>query len=161
METSGLMVFALDEAAQRELSMEFEARRTRKAYAALVAGAVTRDHGTIDLPMRADLDQRPIQIVDHLHGRPAQTRFRVTAREIDRTRLRLEPITGRTHQLRVHCAHADGLACPIIGDSLYAPSDAASPTAGQPARLMLHASELAFREPGGGSLVEFNSPVPF
>lgn len=161
METSGLMVFALDASAQRELSMEFEARRTRKAYVALVAGSVTRDEGTIDLPMRADLDRRPIQIVDHLQGRPAQTRYRVMAREIDRTRLRLEPITGRTHQLRVHCAHQHGLGCPIMGDSLYAASETPSPVSGQPPRLMLHASELAFREPGSGNLVEFRIPVPF
>ncbi len=161
METSGLMVFALDEGAQRELSMEFEARRTRKAYVALVAGMVVRDEGVIDLAMRADLERRPIQIVDRELGRPAQTRYRVMAREIDRTRVRLEPITGRTHQLRVHCAHAEGLRCPIVGDSLYSACDAAPAMVGQPPRLMLHASELAFREPGDGAMVEFRSAVAF
>jgi tRNA pseudouridine32 synthase / 23S rRNA pseudouridine746 synthase len=169
METSGLLVLGLDEEAQRELSGQFERRETRKAYVALVEtfGREVRDDvGAIDLPLRADLDRRPIQIVDFTRGRPAQTRYRVLAREIDRVRLRLEPITGRTHQLRVHCADPRGLGTPIVGDSLYGAGlnghkgmdDLAQE--GHDNRLMLHAAELAFRAPGGG-WIECVSPVPF
>lgn len=156
METSGLLVVALDEQAQRELSMQFERRDVEKSYVAVLDGIVERDAGVIELPLRPDIDNRPVQIVDHVHGRPATTRYRVLVREGDRTRVEFEPITGRTHQLRVHAATpaaAGGMGHPIVGDRLYGGPEAA--------RLMLHAGYLAFREPGTPRRVEFRSPPPF
>jgi tRNA pseudouridine32 synthase/23S rRNA pseudouridine746 synthase len=154
METSGLMVTALDEEAQRELSRQFERRVVEKRYVALVREGGTPlegEAGELRLPMRADIDNRPVQIVDHVHGREAVTRWRVLAHEVDRWRVLFEPLTGRTHQIRVHASA--GLGRPIIGDGLYG---------GEPAeRLMLHASRLSFLEPGTRRRVEFESPAPF
>jgi tRNA pseudouridine32 synthase/23S rRNA pseudouridine746 synthase len=157
METSGLLVFGLTPDAQRELSRQFEARETEKAYTALLDGILERDEGEINLPIRADITRRPFQIVDHVHGRPSVTRFRVTAREIDRTRVRFEPVTGRAHQLRVHAATPageGGLGHPILGDPLYGSADSAP-------RLMLHAAALSFLDPETGRRVECQSPAPF
>lgn len=162
METSGLLVLALDEDAQRELSAQFELRTVEKAYTALLDGIVALEEGEVRLPLRPDLDRRPIQIVDFTHGRAAVTRFRVLAREIDRTRLRFEPVTGRTHQLRVHAAYAGPagpsggqvLGHPILGDGLYG-------TPGSAERLLLHASELSFLHPSTGRRLAFESRAPF
>ncbi|MBX3390111.1 MAG: RluA family pseudouridine synthase [Phycisphaeraceae bacterium] len=151
MDTSGLMVVALDADSQRQLSLQFEERRPEKTYIALVAGLVRADEGTIDLPMRLDVENRPYQIVDHAHGRPAKTHFRVLARETDRTRVEFRPITGRTHQIRVHASK--GLGHPILGDPLYGDHP--------DARLMLHAAFLSFVEPGGAARLEFRSAPPF
>ncbi len=156
METSGLLVLGLDPEAQRELSRQFEARRVEKTYTALVDGLVERDAGTIDLPLRPDVNRRPIQIVDPRGGREALTHWRVVSRETDRTRIEFRPVTGRTHQLRLHAAtprESAGLGHPIIGDALYG---------GPPApRLMLHAGRLSFLDPDSGRRVEFESAVPF
>jgi tRNA pseudouridine32 synthase/23S rRNA pseudouridine746 synthase len=164
METSGLMVFGLDEDAQRDLSRQFEERLVEKSYTALVDAAFTpgprtpasdplaATDGEIDLPLRPDIDRRPIQIVDDEHGRPARTRWRVQTREVDRVRLLLMPLTGRTHQLRVHCAQ--GLGHPIIGDALYG-WGASGP------RLMLHATTLSFLEPGGTRRIDFENRPAF
>jgi tRNA pseudouridine32 synthase/23S rRNA pseudouridine746 synthase len=152
MDTSGLLVLGLDPDAQRDLSMQFERRGVDKAYTALLDGVVTGDSGVIDLPIRLDVDRRPIQIVDRDRGKAAVTHWRVLAREIDRTRVLMEPATGRTHQLRVHAA--EGLGCPIVGDVLYG-----DPSSGP--RLMLHAGELSFCEPGTRTRVTFRSPTPF
>lgn len=157
MDTSGLLVVALDVGAQRDLSVQFQDRLTRKAYIALVDGVVTRDAGYVDLPLRVDWPNRPLQIVCMEEGRPAQTEYRVLARETDRTRLELVPITGRTHQLRVHCADARGLGMPILGDRLYAHG----PAREDHPRLMLHAAKLSVRPPGSKRLMDFESVVPF
>lgn len=157
MDTSGLMVLGLDAPTQRALSMQFESRTVAKRYVALVHGSVAPDEGVIDLPMRLDVDHRPIQIIDHERGRAARTRWRVLAREIDRTRVQFEPLTGRTHQLRVHAAtprDVGGLGCPIIGDVLYGHDDGAP-------RLMLHACRLSFVDPGSGRRIDVESPPPF
>lgn len=132
--TSGLLLFARGAGAQRELSADFAERRVGKVYVAVVAGHLEGD-GLIDLPLGADWPNRPRQQVDHGHGKPSQTRWRALAREAAGTRLALDPLTGRTHQLRVHLAH---IGHAILGDTLYASADiaAASP------RLLLHASEL-------------------
>jgi tRNA pseudouridine32 synthase/23S rRNA pseudouridine746 synthase len=157
METSGLIVLGLTPDAQRDLSAQFERREVEKAYTAVLEGSVPRDGGVIDLPLRLDVTNRPYQIVDLDRGREAVTRYRVVAREPDRTRVEFSPRTGRTHQLRVHAAtprERCGLGCPIVGDVLYG--------RGKPGdRLMLHASRLAFRLPGDGARVEFFSPPPF
>ena len=152
METSGLMVLGLTPAAQRHLSMQFERRRVEKRYRALVSGLIDEDEGVIDLPLRADIERRPIQIVDHDLGKPARTAWRVLSRETDRTRLDLTPETGRTHQLRVHMA--TGIGCPIVGDVLYGDADGAE-------RLMLHATWLSIIDPESGRRVSFESAAPF
>ena len=157
METSGLLVFGLDPDAQRDLSLQFEERDTLKRYVALVDGLVDHDIGTIDLPMRLDIDNRPYQIIDHVQGKPAHTRYRVLARETDRTRIEFAPVTGRSHQLRVHAATpraAGGLGHPILGDPLYGEKSSAE-------RLMLHAAYLSFRIPGEATRVEFHCPPEF
>lgn len=163
METSGLMVLALDAQAHRALSRQFEERRPGKAYEALAAPAFTptphspaadplaAGAGEIDLPIRPDVDDRPRQIVDHAHGRPSRTRWRVLDRRPDAVRLELEPVTGRTHQLRLHCLH--GLGRAIVGDSLYG--------AARGARLMLHARELSFDDPVTGERIAVSDPAPF
>ena len=154
MDTSGLLVMALTRRAQRHLGQQFEARSVDKKYIALLDGEPARDSGIIDFPIRPDIDNRPHQMFDPVHGKPSQTRYRVLAHETDRTRVLFEPITGRSHQIRVHAAFEQGLGTPILGDPLYGDPDSAP-------RLMLHASELSFIEPGTERRVTFTSPVPF
>lgn len=161
METSGLMVLARDADAHRHLSRQFEARAVTKAYEAMVVGDVEGESGTISLPLRPDIDRRPYQIVDWENGREAVTRWRVMKREPGRTRVQFEPITGRTHQLRVHAATArapggkGGLGCPMVGDTLYGAGAASG------ARLMLHAKLLGFIDPENRRPERFESVVPF
>jgi tRNA pseudouridine32 synthase/23S rRNA pseudouridine746 synthase len=152
MATSGLMVFARGAAAQRTLSMSFEARRVAKRYEAIVEGCVAGEEGQIDAPLAADWPRRPRQQVDVERGKPSQTHWRVLQREADTTRLMLTPITGRTHQLRVHLQH---IGHPIRGDALYAPAPLAS------SRLLLHATQLRFDHPTSGLPMLFDSPAPF
>lgn len=151
MDTSGLLLCALDEAAQRALSGQFERRLVEKRYAAMVHGRVSAEEGIVELPLRMDPANRPVQVVDFVHGKPAATRWRVLAYGVDATRLALTPRTGRTHQLRVHCAQ---MGHPIFGDVLYGPDDGAG-------RLMLHAEYLAFSDPATGRRVEVSCPAPF
>ena len=155
METSGLMVFARGIDAQRAISRAFEQRAVSKYYVAVTYGLVQDDMGTIDLPLICDWPNRPRQMVDHTIGKPATTHFTVLARDAltSRTRVGLTPITGRSHQLRVHLA---SLGHPIVGDSLYAP---ALPALGE--RLMLHAAKLGFPHPVSGVTCEFSSAIPF
>lgn len=156
MATSGLMLFARGVAAQRALSRLFELRRIDKRYEAVVHGLPPDDAGTIELPLAADWPNRPRQQVDFTHGRPALTHWRVLARDpaAQRTRLALTPVTGRSHQLRVHLA---AIGHPIVGDALYGPgaeaaarrSEAPGPGTGPDGapRLLLHACSLAFDWP--------------
>jgi tRNA pseudouridine32 synthase / 23S rRNA pseudouridine746 synthase len=155
METSGLMVFARGIDAQRALGRAFERRAVEKHYEAVVSGLVTDDRGTIDLPLICDWPNRPRQIVDHVVGKQAVTHYEVMKRDepANTTRVSLRPITGRSHQLRVHMA---SLGHAIIGDSLYA---LCPPPKGQ--RLLLHAAKLSFPHPVSGELVHFASDVPF
>lgn len=132
--TSGLLLFARGPQAQRDLSADFAERRVHKVYIAVVGGRLDGE-GLIDLPLAADWPNRPRQQIDHDHGKPSQTRWRTLGHEGPHTRVALEPITGRSHQLRVHLA---ALGHPIVGDPLYAPPDLASACS----RLLLHASEL-------------------
>jgi tRNA pseudouridine32 synthase / 23S rRNA pseudouridine746 synthase len=141
MATSGLLLFARGATMQRALSVMFESREVIKHYEAVVDGLVAQDDGEIDLPLIADWPQRPRQKVDHVHGKPSLTRYRVLHRdEVTRTtRLALQPLTGRTHQLRVHLL---AIGHPIVGDALYAPAEMPTVT-----RLMLHATRLELRHP--------------
>jgi tRNA pseudouridine32 synthase/23S rRNA pseudouridine746 synthase len=154
MSTSGLMAFGRGAAAQRALSMAFERRTVEKRYVAIVAGEVEGEAGEIDLPLAVDWPNRPLQHVDPAAGKPSLTRWRVLERAAQRTRLELAPVTGRSHQLRVHLR---AIGHPIIGDALYAPPAArdAAP------RLLLHACRLTLPHPVRGERVTFDSPAPF
>ncbi len=153
-DTSGVIIMALDAEAHRALSIQFQDRLVAKAYVAVVAGIVAEDEGEIDLPIRKDLEDTPRQIVDHVLGRPSQTRWRVLERGADRTRLELRPLTGRSHQLRLHLRE---IGHPILGDDLYAPPDARA----RADRLMLHALWLRVVHPGTAALMEFEARCPF
>lgn len=156
MATSGLMVFARGIEVQRALSRAFAERRIGKRYVAVVAGHMTGTHGEIDLPLAADWPQRPKQRVDLERGKPSLTRWRVLGEGgvADSTRVELEPLTGRSHQLRVHLL-AIGHA--ILGDALYADA----PWRSCAPRLLLHASELALAHPGTGEPTVWQSAAPF
>ncbi|MDP1668930.1 pseudouridine synthase [Phaeovulum sp.] len=154
LDTSGVMVFALTPLAQRHLGWQFEERMTKKVYVARLWGQLAPREGRVDLPLCVDWPNRPRQHVDHESGRPAQTDWRVVRLEADgTTRVRLMPLTGRSHQLRVHMAT---LGHPILGDRLYA----TGPARDYP-RLMLHAESLRFRHPDGGKAQSFSAPCPF
>lgn len=155
MDTSGLMVLALDKDAQRTLGAQFEARTTCKRYIAIVDGVMEHASGRVELPIRLDVDRRPLQIVDHALGRPSLTEWRLLAMEGECSRVELTPVTGRTHQLRVHMAE---IGRPILGDPLYGEQPRVH---GLAPRLCLHASELSFDDPSGGGRVSFASPPPF
>ncbi|MFN3970318.1 MAG: RluA family pseudouridine synthase [Gemmobacter sp.] len=152
-DTSGVMVFARQSAAQVALAGQFERRETEKTYVARVWGPVASEAGTVDLPLIVDWPNRPRQHVNHETGRVAVTDWQVIARGEDETRMRLCPRTGRSHQLRVHM---QALGHPILGDPLYAHAQAAAHP-----RLMLHAEALAFRHPETGARVAFSDPAPF
>ncbi|MEY8875874.1 MAG: RluA family pseudouridine synthase, partial [Leptothrix sp. (in: b-proteobacteria)] len=160
MSTSGLMVFARGLAAQRRLSQAFERREVDKTYVAVVAGQLEAASGSIDLPLGCDWPNRPRQQVDAVRGRPALTHWlRVDTdtgpqAEADTSRVELHPVTGRSHQLRVHLA---AIGHPILGDALYA-SDAVRALA---PRLLLHASQLVLPHPVSGERLPFNDPAPF
>lgn len=147
-DTSGVIVLALDADTHRELSRQFQDREVRKRYVAVVGGHVAGESGEIDLPLRKEAMGSARQIVHPTEGKPSVTRWRVLERLEDppRTRLSLEPLTGRSHQLRVHCL---AIGHPILGDPLYAPPDLrdAAP------RLMLHAEMLEFTHPATGERV--------
>ncbi len=171
--TSGVMILALDADIHRNLSKQFEFRKTQKRYLALVEGHLESDGGTITLPIRKDIEVRPLMLADHVEGLASETRWRVLSRETlggrDVTRIEMEPHTGRTHQLRAHAAHPRlttvgempgvdddlpvGLGAPIVGDELYG---------GLPAdRLMLHASMLTIHHPVTGKRMTFKAWDPF
>lgn len=156
--TSGLMVLGLTAQAHDTLSRDFENRRVRKEYEALVEGMIQEESGTVDLPMRLDVDNRPHQIVDHENGKSALTdwqRLSIENRDGRKvTRLRLIPHTGRTHQLRVHCAY--GLGHPILGDALYG-----NGVSDDEPRLMLQARLLEFRHPVTGADMRFELEAEF
>lgn len=154
MATSGLMLFARGAVAQRRLNAAFAERRIDKRYLAVVHGIVAADAGEIDAALAADWPNRPRQRIDALHGRPALTRWRVLARDAGagRSRVELEPVSGRAHQLRVHL-HSIGHA--IVGDALYGNDAAREP------RLLLHAWQLALAHPHDHRPLAFESPAPF
>ena len=148
MATSGLLVAAKSMEVYKELQRSFAGREVKKLYTAILDGVPVKSEGTIELPLAPDYDNRPRQKVDTVNGKPAVTRYKVIGTVERNGRqcavVHFEPVTGRTHQLRVHAAHKDGLDCPILGDSLYG-------TAGE--RLMLHASRISFVHPAGKDVV--------
>lgn len=152
-DTSGVMVFALTQPAQRHLGLQFERRHARKTYVARVWGRLEPAKGTVDLPLIVDWPNRPLQMVDHEKGKPAQTDWRVLRVEDGNTRVRLMPKTGRSHQLRVHMKE---LGHPILGDPFYAEGAARDWP-----RLMLHSESLRIRHPDGGVGVTYKAKVPF
>ena len=157
METSGLMVFAFSRPAHAKLQRQFQDRKVGKSYIAVLQGEVEADEGEVDLPLIVDWPNRPRQHVNYEHGKPARTLWRVIAREPGKTRVEFRPITGRTHQLRVHAAtprEEGGIGAPILGDTLYGDPDSAP-------RLLLHACHLAFWEPFLGDWRKFASEPPF
>ena len=154
MDTSGLLVLARTVSAHRNLSTQFLQRRTEKHYVALIDGLVEESHGTITLPFRLDIENRPYQIYDEIHGKMGITHWKKEGVEGSVTRLSFNPVTGRTHQLRVHAAHEKGLGIPIVGDPLYGNGDG-------PGQLKLHASRLSFFHPVSGTWMEFESAAPF
>lgn len=155
MDTSGLMVIALNADSHRALNRQFAERQVQKDYQAQVFGTVLADTGEIDLPLACDWPNRPRQMVCHETGKPALTRYRVTARRPDQTsRLTLQPHTGRSHQLRVHMA---AIGHPILGCGFYAHAEARSTSS----RLQLHATGLGFQHPSTREWLAYRSPCPF
>jgi len=156
-DTSGILVFALSKLGQNRISRQFQERQTSKTYQAIVAGHL-HGEGTVDVPVIYDPERPPLHIAAPSHNKPALTYWKADEQfEIDGspvTRVILTPITGRSHQLRVHMQY---LGHPIVGDTLYATPEqqALSP------RLCLHAVRLSFKHPQTEQEVEFNCPVPF
>jgi len=153
-DTSGVIVLARDAETHRSLSIQFQDRRVEKRYEAVVMGLLDEDEGVIDVPIRKDMERPPLQCVDHAQGKPSVTEWRVLDRCGDRTRLRLTPRTGRSHQLRLHLQH---IGHPILGDDLYAPPEGQA----MANRLCLHATMLSLMHPGSGLTQRFESPAPF
>lgn len=144
MSTSGLMIIAKDKDIHKTLQQQFKTRSIEKRYVAVLDGVVPEDEGYINLPLRVDIDNRPYQIVCEEYGKKARTRYEVVSRGEGTTRIHFYPITGRTHQLRVHASHHLGLNTPIVGDDLYG-------IRGE--RLLLHAERLTFIHPSTGERV--------
>ena len=156
MATSGLMLFARGVDAQRTLSRAFAQREVHKRYVAIVHGRVDPAEGEIDLPLLADWPNRPLQKVDAAHGKPSLTRYRVLAHDAaaNTTRVGLEPVTGRAHQLRLHLL---AIGHPILGDALYAPAAVQALAS----RLLLHAESLTFAHPATGEALRLECDAPF
>lgn len=156
MATSGLLLVAKSVDVFSALQREFAMRRVEKRYIALLDGTIATAKGEISLPLLADYDNRPRQMVDYCHGKEALTRYEVIEKIVydgrECTKVAFYPVTGRTHQLRVHAAHAAGLNTPIVGDELYGSTDK---------RLMLHAEYLKFTHPVTGEVVEFTAAADF
>ncbi|WP_312135917.1 pseudouridine synthase [Sphingobacterium sp.] len=152
MSTSGILVLAKNKEAHQIIQDQFIQHTVNKRYTALLEGVIEESEGLIDLPLRVDLDDRPRQMVCYEYGKPARTEFKVVAIEGNRTRIHYFPLTGRTHQLRVHSAHVKGLNAPIVGDDLYG---------NRADRLHLHAGSISFKHPKTGELMRFEVTDPF
>lgn len=152
MSTSGLLLVAKSEEIYKNLQIQFIQRKVKKTYIALLDGIVNEKEGTINLPLRVDLEDRPKQMVCYEHGKNALTNYKVLEIKDNKTRIEFYPITGRTHQLRVHAAHHLGLNCPIVGDDLYG-------TKAQ--RLHLHAAQIEFTHPFSKEKLRINCQPPF
>lgn len=154
MDTSGLLLMGMGSEAHRYLSIGFERRLVQKTYVALVYGHVREGEGLVDQPLICDWPNRPRQMICPLRGKASQTKWQVRGYEGQHTRLELTPLTGRSHQLRVHMA---SIGHAILGDKFYAHEEAKTAAP----RLCLHAEHLSFRHPKDGARVEFSAPCPF
>ena len=154
MYTSGLMILARTAETHRQLCRQFEQRRVHKTYIALLEGIVTRNAGEIRLAFRLDPDNRPYQVYDPQMGKTGITLWTRIGIEGDRTRVEFRPVTGRTHQLRVHAAHPRGLGVAIVGDRLYGNGREGD-------QMLLHACRLEFRHPSDGRPMTLFSEAPF
>ena len=154
MDTSGVIVMARDSDTHRELSRQFQDREIQKTYIAVVGGVVEQESGLIDIPIRKDFDNPPCQCVDFEKGKASQTNWRVLERQTARTRLELKPITGRSHQLRIHLRE---LGYPILGDDLYADEQMQQLAP----RLLLHALTLSFVHPKSKEKMSITAHCPF
>ncbi len=152
MATSGILLFTKTKDANKFVQQQFIKKTILKRYVALLEGTLESDEGEIDLPLRLDLDDRPRQLVCYDYGKEAKTKYKVVDRLYGKTRIHFFPITGRTHQLRVHAAHPDGLNMPIIGDDLYGKRDT---------RLHLHAEEITFVHPKTRERMTVTVPAGF
>ncbi len=152
MSTSGILLAAKNKDVHKALQQQFEERTIKKRYVALLDGIVEEDSGVIDLPLRVDLDDRPRQMVCYDYGKPARTVYKVLERKDGKTRVHLFPVTGRTHQLRVHATHPLGLNIPIVGDDLYGT---------KANRLCLHAEYLEFTHPTTGKTIRLKVDADF
>ncbi|MFC1589018.1 RluA family pseudouridine synthase [Pseudomonadota bacterium] len=151
--TSGIMLLAVGIEAQRELSRQFHDRKINKQYVAMVRGVLDEQQGVINIPMRGDPDDRPRQIVDYEQGKASTTQWDVISVEGNRTRLSLKPITGRTHQLRIHCIAIGHI---IVGDSLYGDE-----LEKQEERMLLHAESISFFHPATGEAMSLTAACDF
>jgi tRNA pseudouridine32 synthase/23S rRNA pseudouridine746 synthase len=152
MSTSGLLIVAKNKEAHQQLQRQFIKRNVKKRYVALLAGVIQEDEGVIDLPLRVDLDDRPRQLVCYEHGKNAVTHWKVIKRTDTQTLIHFYPITGRTHQLRVHAAHSLGLNAPIVGDDLYGT---------KADRLHLHAEWIQVNHPVTYKKIQFQVDPEF
>jgi len=152
--TSGLMVLGLTADSHRELSRQFQQRETSKRYQAVIHGIPTQSTGSVELPLRCDWERRPLQMVDHEQGKHALTHWEIIEEMTDRCRVLLHPITGRSHQLRVHM---QAMGHPILGDYFYACDEALN----KADRLLLHSDRLGFKHPTTGIEMNFSSECPF
>lgn len=154
LDTSGIMVIPLNKATHAHISRQFQQRQVEKQYIAVVHGAVEQDEGEIDLPIACDWANRPRQVICHERGKNALTRYRVLERQADRTRMLLMPVTGRSHQLRIHMRE---LGHPILGCDMYAHEEALA----MADRMLLHATRLAFEHPTTGEWLAGECPPDF
>ena len=156
METSGILLFARNKTVHRLLSRAFQEREVEKQYTAVIAGALEREVGEVNLPLICDWPNRPRQKVDHEVGKPSLTRYQRLSYDavLDATRVALSPVTGRSHQLRVHML---SLGHAILGDPLYAPPDVKA----KAARLQLHANKMLIQHPVSGEPLQLYSEPPF
>ncbi len=152
MSTSGIIVLTKTKEANKILQAQFIKRTVKKRYVALLSGKLSKKQGVIKLPLRLDLDDRPRQLVDFINGKEAETNWNVISQNDTHTRVHFYPITGRTHQLRVHAAHKEGLNTPIKGDDLYG---------NKQDRLCLHAEFIEFTHPTSRNKISFTVPADF
>jgi tRNA pseudouridine32 synthase/23S rRNA pseudouridine746 synthase len=154
LDTSGIMVIPLNKATHADISRQFQQREVEKSYHAIVFGVIEPDRGEVDLPIARDWENRPRQMISSERGKSALTRYTVMERGSDRTRVLLQPVTGRSHQLRIHMRE---LGHPILGCDMYAHETALS----MADRLMLHATSLGFKHPATGEWLSGECPADF